>query len=79
MNGPLALGDLSFVIFGEQARKIPGDTSVHLPTFKDRDGSWRPAVRLPEELRRPSADAVREFLVESGLAHLERQRKERSA
>jgi stage V sporulation protein G len=63
----MEIAGVSFVIFGVQARKVPGGTSVHMPTFKDHDGSWRPALRLPEELRAPLADAVREFLVESGL------------
>jgi stage V sporulation protein G len=64
----MEIAGVSFVILGVQARKVPGGTSVHLPTFKDHDGSWRPAIRLPQELRGSLADAVLEFLVESGLA-----------
>jgi stage V sporulation protein G len=64
----MAIAGVSFVIVGVQARRVPGGTSVHLPTFKDHNGSWQPAIRLPEELRGPLADAVRDFLAESGVA-----------
>lgn len=58
-----------FAILGVQARRLPdGGTTVSLPTFKDADGSWRPAIELPEELRAPLATAVLAFLVEQGLA-----------
>ncbi len=60
---------VSFGILGVQARREPGErTSVRLPTFKDADGAWRPAVRLPPELAAPIANAVLNFLVEEGLA-----------
>ena len=63
------IGGVAFDILGVQARREPGDrTSVRLPTFKDADGAWRPAIGLPDEVCRPLADAVLAFLVEEGLA-----------
>jgi stage V sporulation protein G len=63
------IGGVTFDIIGIQARREPGDrTSVRLPTFKDADGIWRPAIRLPDEVRGPLADAVLAFLMEEGLA-----------
>ena len=54
---------------GVQARREPdGRTAVALPTFKDHGGAWRPAVRLPDEVRRPLGDAVLAFLLEEGIA-----------
>jgi hypothetical protein len=65
----VVIADIAFDVLGIQARRLPeGGTSVHLPTFRDTDGAWRPAVRLPEEVRGPLADAVLVFLVEEGLA-----------
>jgi hypothetical protein len=56
-------------IVGVQARRLlDGGTSVSLPTFKDEGGVWRPAIRLPEEVRGPLADAVLGFLLDEGLA-----------
>jgi stage V sporulation protein G len=62
---------------GVQARRLPeGGTSVSLPTFKDEGGVWRPAIKLPDEVRAPLADAVLIFLLEEGLA---RRKFERAA
>ena len=63
------LSGLSFPISSVQARRLPdGDTSVHLPTFRDTDGHWRPAIQLPQETRGLLVDAVLAFLVEENLA-----------
>ena len=63
------LAGVSLLIQGVQARRLAtGGTSVHLPTCKDPNGAWRPAIVLPEEARGPLADAVLSFLVEEGLA-----------
>ena len=60
---------VTFDILGVQARRLPdGGTVVCLPTFKDEGGAWCPAIRLPEEVRAPLADAVLAFLMEEGLA-----------
>jgi stage V sporulation protein G len=65
----MQVGGVSVMILGVQARRAANDcTSVHLPTFKDADGTWRPAIRLPEEVRAPLANAVLDFLIEAGLA-----------
>ena len=67
VNGkaPFALVDVevlisgvAFDIYGVQARPRPGGgTLIYLPTFKDVGGAWLPAVRLPEEVRRPLTGA----------------------
>ena len=63
------IGGVGFTIIGIQARREPGDmTSIRLPTFKDADGVWQPAIRLPPEMVGPMGDAVLEFLLEQGLA-----------
>jgi hypothetical protein len=63
------VGGISFDILGIQARTEPdGRTSVRLPAFRDTDGSWRAALRVPPELAAPLADTVLTHLVEQGLA-----------
>lgn len=65
----MQIADVCFVIFGVQAHNAPnGCTSVHLLTFRDTNGAWRPTLRLPGELHQPLCDAVLEFLVDEGLA-----------
>jgi stage V sporulation protein G len=65
----MQIAGVAFDILGVQARRLPeGGTSVCLPTFKDKGGTWRPAIRLPDEVRGPLADAVLGFLVDEGLA-----------
>jgi stage V sporulation protein G len=65
----MQIAGVSFAVLGIQARNAPnGCTSVHLPTYRDTNGEWRPSVWLPEELREPLADAVLAFLVDEGLA-----------
>jgi hypothetical protein len=72
---PFALVDVemnicgaSFDIYGIQARPRPGGgTLIYLPTFKDADGAWRPAVRLPEEVHSPLTGAILQFLLEEGI------------
>jgi stage V sporulation protein G len=64
----MEVAGISFAIQGVQARKVPQGTSIHLPTYKDHDGVWQSAVKLPDELREPLAATVLEFLVTSGLA-----------
>lgn len=60
---------VAVVICGIQARRVPdGGTSIHLPTFKVADGTWRPAIKLPDDLLGPLGDIVLEFLVQEGLA-----------
>ena len=63
------VGGVAFDIQGVQTRREPdGRTSVRLPTFKDADGVWRPAIKLPDEVRGPLTNAVLDFLLEEGLA-----------
>jgi hypothetical protein len=63
------IAGVSFTILGVRARNAQnGYTSVHLPTYRDIDGTRRSSIRLLEELREPLSDAVLEFLVDEGLA-----------
>ena len=56
-------------VSGIQARHAPGGgTSVHLPCYREVDGSWRAAVDLPDEVRDALSAAVLELLVEEGVA-----------
>jgi len=65
----IQIAGVTFGIRGVQARRhLDGATSVNLPTVRDLDGVWRPAICLPDEVRAPLADAVLVFLVEEGLA-----------
>lgn len=65
----IEIAGVEFSIFGVQARREPNEqTSVRLPTFKDADGNWRPAIQLPEEVKAPLVSTVLAFLVEEGLA-----------
>ncbi len=65
----MEIAGVEFSIHGVQARREPDEqTSIRLPTFKDADGSWQPAIQLPEEVRAPLAAAVLAFLLEEGLA-----------
>jgi len=65
----IEISGIEFGILGIQARREPdGQTSIRLPTYKDCDGSWQPAVSLPPEMKQPICDAVLGFLVEEGLA-----------
>jgi hypothetical protein len=41
---------------------------VDLPRYRDPTGSWRPALELPDELRKPLGDAVLERCCELGIA-----------
>jgi len=43
-------------------------TGVDLPRYRDPTGAWRPALDLPEELRKPLGDAVLERCCELGIA-----------
>jgi hypothetical protein len=66
----MRVGDVCFVLLGVQARSTPGGDgmSVYLPTYNDTDGSWCPAIRLPDEMNEPLGNAVLEFLMNEGLA-----------
>jgi stage V sporulation protein G len=42
-------------------------TAVTLPRYRTQAGEWRSAITLPDELRRPIADAVLAACLEAGL------------
>jgi hypothetical protein len=59
----IEIAGVTFGIRGVQARRhSDGGTSVNLPTVRDLDGVWRPAICLPDEVCAPLADAVLVFL-----------------
>lgn len=64
----MRIAGVAFEILGVQARRNPGGTAIELPAVRDTGGAWRPAMRLPPELRKPLADAVVAYLLDTGLA-----------
>ena len=63
----MRIADVSFEILGVQAHRTGlAGASIFLPTYKDVDGTWKPAIRLPDELCKPLGDAVLDFLVDQG-------------
>ena len=60
---------VEFSIRGVQARHLAGGgTSIHLPTYRAPDGSWRSAVELPPELVDSLSQAVLDYLLDVGVA-----------
>ena len=51
------------VIQGVQVRADVKGSEVHLPKFRDSDGSWRAAIILPDEIK----DAISETVIAAGL------------
>jgi stage V sporulation protein G len=64
----LEIAGISLTIRGIQARRTPEGTAVIMPTFKDADGSQRPAVILPTEMKQPLFRAILDHLLDTGLA-----------
>ena len=65
----LVFSGIPLLIYGIQARHVPGGgTSIHLPTYRDTDGSWRAAIDLPQELKDSLADQILDHLIELGVA-----------
>lgn len=70
----LLLDGVAFMLHGIQVVSVrhpeTGEdaTAVDLPRYRAPNGSWRPAVSLPEELEGPIADAVLERCCELGIA-----------
>jgi stage V sporulation protein G len=62
----LVLDGVPLVLYGVQVIRLKHPltgkeaTGVELPRYRAPDGSWRQAVELPPELRRPLGDAVLE-------------------
>jgi stage V sporulation protein G len=59
-----------FVINGVQLTRITNPkegAAVDLPRYRDAAGEWRQAITLPDELRGPIGDAVREKSLELGI------------
>lgn len=48
-------------------RDEPERTGVDLPRYRDRHGVWRPALKVPEEIRQPLGDAILERCCEMGI------------
>ena len=71
----LTVDGVSFALHGMQVIRTRGDATtekdalgVDLPRYRDPTGAWRPALELPDELRKPLGDAVLERCCELGIA-----------
>lgn len=56
-----------FTICGVQVRADAKRTEVLLPKYRAPNGDWVPAIKMPDELREPMADAVIAAGVEAGV------------
>ncbi len=69
VDAEMEVDGVRFRISGIQARHVTAaGTSVHLPCYRDIDGTWRAAIDLPDEVRDALASSVLEFLLEQGVA-----------
>jgi DNA-binding cell septation regulator SpoVG len=70
----VSVGGIAFGVDGVQViqTKDPvtgaDGTGVDVPRYRAPDGVWRQAVQLPEDLRKPLAQAVLDVCCEMGLA-----------
>lgn len=73
-SAELMVDGVSFTLHGMQVIRARDATTgkdalgVDLPRYRDPTGAWRPALELPEELRKPLGDAVLERCLELGIA-----------
>ncbi|CAA7627281.1 conserved hypothetical protein [Magnetospirillum sp. SS-4] len=49
---------VEMIIQGVQVRADGKSTEVSLPTYRATDGSWRPAIILPDEIKTAISDTV---------------------
>ena len=56
-----------FTICGVQVRADARRTEVLLPKYRAPNGDWAAAIKMPEELREPMADAVMAAGIEAGV------------
>ncbi len=65
----LDIDGMVIVVHGIQLwhRAADGGIRVELPRFRDRDGTWRPALSLPMDLSKPIALAVVEACADEGI------------
>lgn len=68
----LSVDGIAFVLHGVRVSRVllPGGqsgTAVDLPMYRSPAGDWKPALSLPDELRRPIADAVLARCCELGI------------
>ena len=72
-SAELAVDGVSFALHGIQVIRTKdvatGESAigVDLPRYRDPAGSWRTAIDLPNELRKPLGDAVLERCCELGI------------
>jgi stage V sporulation protein G len=72
-SAELTVDGVSFALHGMQVIRTRDATGkdalgVDLPRYRDPTGAWRPALELPDELRKPLGDAVLERCCELGIA-----------
>jgi stage V sporulation protein G len=73
-SAELTVDGVSFALHGMQVIRTRDATTgkdalgVDLPRYRDPTGAWRPALELPDELRKPLGDAVLERCCELGIA-----------
>jgi len=65
----VVINGVQLTINGIQALRVePIGTKIELPKFRAATGEWQTAISLPDDLRGPIGDIVRDALVEHGLA-----------
>lgn len=63
-SAEVIIGGVSFTLDGVQVIRTKDlatgkdGIGVDVPRYRASDGAWRPAVHLPEELRKPLAHAI---------------------
>jgi stage V sporulation protein G len=69
----LVIEGITLVLHGVQVVRLKHPvtgqeaTGVDLPRYRAPDGTWRPAIDLPPELRKPLGDAVLAHCCELGI------------
>jgi stage V sporulation protein G len=58
---------IAFTICGLQVRANARRTEVLLPKYRAPNGDWVAAIKLPDEVREPMADAVMAAGIEAGV------------
>jgi stage V sporulation protein G len=69
MDVEIVIHGVAVVLHGVQARHVSGGgSSIHTPTYRAADGSWKTAVTLPRELVDAISDNILRYMLETGVA-----------